>query len=430
MMRVCWRVRASNALGAGTVLAVMALLVACSSASSRFGPPDVTHADAGPGYPVSAPDAASERIHTASVPRNADVYSESSGSSDDDYSGIHRDNDIESEPLHTAALQETVRPAGHSPARSGIVMVRPGDTLYGISRTHNVDVKQLIATNRIQPPYSIKVGQTLRLPGGAAARPAPAAQGGYHTVRPGDTLYSISRANGLKAWQVARANNIDRPYTIRLGQRLTIPRAGGDIGIIRTAGAPQTGPARASATRKPSPSSSPSPSAVPTPSRKPLRTVSTGQPAPKARPKPVYRGKLPNPSPRTATKFRWPVKGRIISRFGPKRNGIRNEGINIAVPAGTSVRAAENGVVAYSGNELRGYGNLVLIRHADNWVTAYAHNSKLLVRRGERVRRGQVVAKAGRSGSVKSPQLHFEIRRGSKAIDPLKALESTQLAGN
>lgn len=399
MMRVNRQIRGGNALRAGAVLAVMALLAGCSSASNRFGPFDGTQASADPGYPVNSSSAGSDQTYTASIPQNNDVYSE---------------------PVQTASLQEPVRRTSYSPSRSGTVMVRPGDTLYSISRTHNVDVKQLIATNQIQPPYSIKVGQTLRLPGATAARYTPAAQGGYHTVRPGDTLYSISRANGLKAWQVARANNIDQPYTIKLGQRLMIPGSGG---YTRTAAAPKISPVRASATRE-------SASAVPTPSRNPVRTAAIGQRAPKAEPKPVYRGKLPKPSPRTATKFRWPVKGRIISRFGSKPNGVRNDGINIAVPTGTSVRAAENGVVAYSGNELRGYGNLVLIRHADNWVTAYAHNSKLLVRRGERVRRGQIVAKTGRSGSVKSPQLHFEIRRGSRAIDPLKALESTQLAGN
>lgn len=124
--------------------------------------------------------------------------------------------------------------------------------------------------------------------------------------------------------------------------------------------------------------------------------------------------------PRTRGRFRWPVKGRIISKFGAKRNGARNDGINLSVPFGTDVKAAADGVVAYAGNELKGYGNLVLIRHRNNWVSAYAHNSKILVRRGQRIRRGHTIAKAGNSGSVSQPQVHFELRKEAKPVDPLK----------
>jgi murein DD-endopeptidase MepM/ murein hydrolase activator NlpD len=123
--------------------------------------------------------------------------------------------------------------------------------------------------------------------------------------------------------------------------------------------------------------------------------------------------------------MRWPVKGKIISEYGAKPNGLKNEGINIAVPEGTGVRAAESGVVAYAGNELKGYGNLVLIRHEGGWVTAYAHAKELFVKRGDIVRRGEVIAKAGQTGSVSSPQLHFEVRKGATAMDPLKFLAST-----
>ncbi|UDQ88823.1 M23 family metallopeptidase, partial [Xanthobacter autotrophicus] len=116
--------------------------------------------------------------------------------------------------------------------------------------------------------------------------------------------------------------------------------------------------------------------------------------------------------------FRAPVRGRVIASFGPKPGGAHNDGVNFAVPEGTAVRAAEDGTVAYAGNELKGYGNLVLIKHADGYVTAYANNSELTVKRGDTVRRGQIVAKAGQSGNVGSPQLHFEIRKGSTPVDP------------
>ena len=122
--------------------------------------------------------------------------------------------------------------------------------------------------------------------------------------------------------------------------------------------------------------------------------------------------------------FRWPVTGHVIEAFGQRPNGTTNDGINLAVPAGTPIKAAEDGVVAYSGNELKGYGNLVLIRHADNFVSAYANASELLVKRGDSVKRGQVIARAGQTGNVTSPQLHFEIRKGSTPVDPRKYLAS------
>jgi len=116
------------------------------------------------------------------------------------------------------------------------------------------------------------------------------------------------------------------------------------------------------------------------------------------------------------------VRGRVIAGFGPSTNGLQNDGINLAVPEGTAVRAAEEGVVAYAGNELKDYGNLVLVRHANGLVTAYAHASEILVKRGDTVRRGQVIARSGQTGKVTSPQLHFEIRKGSTPVDPTKYL--------
>ena len=125
------------------------------------------------------------------------------------------------------------------------------------------------------------------------------------------------------------------------------------------------------------------------------------------------------PRPPAATGgFIWPVEGKVISSFGPKAKGFHNDGINITAPRGSPVRAAENGVVAYAGNELRGFGNMLLIKHADGWITAYAHAGEILVKRGETVKRGQVVARIGSSGGVASPQLHFELRRGTDAVDP------------
>ncbi len=144
---------------------------------------------------------------------------------------------------------------------------------------------------------------------------------------------------------------------------------------------------------------------------------------PALRPKtPKAPAAVPKPPPRSGRGFLWPLKGRVLSAFGAKARGLRNDGINIAAPRGTPVRAAENGVVAYAGNELRGFGNLLLIKHAGGWVSAYAHNQTLLVKRGDKVRKRQVIAKVGSSGNVSGPQLHFELRRGRRAVDPRKHL--------
>ena len=122
-------------------------------------------------------------------------------------------------------------------------------------------------------------------------------------------------------------------------------------------------------------------------------------------------------------KLRWPVQGKIISHFGQRPDGTHNDGVNLAVPMGTEIHAAEEGTVAYAGSELKGYGNLVLVRHDNGWVTAYAHNDELLVKRGDKVARGQVIGKAGKTGTVDQPQVHFELRQGSKPVDPTPYME-------
>ncbi|WP_441261155.1 LysM peptidoglycan-binding domain-containing M23 family metallopeptidase [Bradyrhizobium sp. 521_C7_N1_3] len=121
--------------------------------------------------------------------------------------------------------------------------------------------------------------------------------------------------------------------------------------------------------------------------------------------------------------FRWPVRGKVVAAYHSKQaNNKNNDGINLAVPEGTPVKAADDGTVAYSGSELKGYGNLVLVRHSNGFTTAYAHNSDLLVKRGDTVKRGQIIAKSGQSGEVSEPQLHFEIRKGSAPVDPVRYL--------
>ncbi|MFS8038041.1 peptidoglycan DD-metalloendopeptidase family protein [Xanthobacter sp. AM11] len=284
-------------------------------------------------------------------------------------------------------------------------------------------------------------------PATAAARPAAA---GTHVVVAGETLSSVSRMYGVSVAALSAANGIEAGKTVRTGQTLIIPPGGNGSAQARgpvPAAAPKPTQAAAATGTLSVPQK---PAAVAPAKPQPTSTV-TAQPAPPvtAAPTPaVARGPAPaataaakpaaaEPKVETAAKvtpavdaddapraagsgpqFRAPVRGRVIATFGPKPGGAHNDGVNFAVPEGTAVRAAEDGVVAYSGNELKGYGNLVLIKHADGYVTAYAHNSELAVKRGDTVRRGQIISKAGQSGGVNSPQLHFEIRKGSTAVDP------------
>ena len=288
-----------------------------------------------------------------------------------------------------------------APERGALtVEVRAGDGLYGIAKRAKVALRAIIDANGLKPPYTLEPGQRLILP-----RPR------VHVVGAGDTVYGVARRYDVGIRNLIRANDIRPPFRIVVGQRLRLPASPGIAASPRPAPARPTAMARSSSPAKDAARSAPS------------RSV-TRRAAPPAKAGRRLRVSPPplEPPPREAQAFLWPVKGKLVSAFGPKPGGLHNDGINIAAPKNTEVRAAANGVVAYAGNELRGYGNLLLIRHRGGWITAYAHNDRLLVGRGDVVKRGQSIARVGDSGRVTTPQLHFEIRRGSRAVDPARLL--------
>jgi murein DD-endopeptidase MepM/ murein hydrolase activator NlpD len=303
------------------------------------------------------------------------------------------------------------QPVYKKPAMHGKIRVEQGMTLYSIARANGLTVAQLASANNIAAPYTVSAGRILRIPGVKRAMlpkprilvqdeeisPAPA---GSHIVESGETLYSLGRKYGMSPFAIADLNDLSRDGALSAGQSLRIPG----------------GKARKSTDKLIVDDDSEKLAPVDE------ETVVAEIEAKEAVPETIAPEPPANP---TVSSMRWPVKGKVISEFGAKPNGLKNEGINIAVPEGTGVRAAESGVVAYAGNELKGYGNLVLIRHEGGWVTAYAHAKELFVKRGDTVKRGDVIAKAGQTGSVSSPQLHFEVRKGATAMDPLKFLNST-----
>lgn len=358
-------------------------------------------------------------------------------------------------PLAPVTSGDAVSSAG------GALIVAKGDTLYGLSRRYNVPLRDLIEANRLEAPYTIVPGQRLVLP---ASR--------QYVVQKGDTLYGISRMFGVDVSELTRINDIPPPYGVQAGQPLRLP---GGPAAAQTAGAPPpVPPARRGAVESSALPPPPSAASVPPPSPapvaaaaaegapayqpgqepKPLRLPSAAPapapsspppaaaPAPKPAPPPppaeprVAAAPTPPPAreaappPRSGARFLLPVRGRTISGFGPKPDGMHNDGINIAAAKGAPVIAADNGVVAYAGNELKGFGNLLLIRHDGGWITAYAHLDSMKVERGATVKRGQTIGTVGQTGSVSSPQLHFELRKGSQAVDPSGQMDGTASAVN
>ena len=267
----------------------------------------------------------------------------------------------------------------------GAYFVKPGDTVYGIAQRNGISTRLLIDWNGLRAPYNLQVGQSLRLP-----------QSQGYVVQRGDSLYVISRRFGVDMAILARANKLREPYAIREGQLLKLPS-----GVV---------PAMAQTKISPWPPSSSS-----------RERVATAALPNVKRPASIRKEafvRFSEPPARAGNGFIWPVEGRVMSQFGAKEDGLFNDGVNIAAPRGAPVRAVDNGVVAYAGKEIRGFGNLLLIKHEGGLITAYAHNDALLVARGDSVTRGQVIAKVGTSGGVKSPQLHFEVRQGTRAVDP------------
>ncbi len=364
-------------------------------------------------------------------------------------------------------------------ARSAeIYTVKSGDTLYAISRRFSVGVNKLAKANGLSNQTRVKIGQKLKVPSSKKKKMAtlspvtntPSSTATHskktHTVKKGETLYSLARTYGLKPMQIARHNGLSDEALLKIGQKLTLPLKNGSKAVKVQQAKSTLGSDLSNSTklvtarnyadtttiqsgtwlRVPLPQPKPGDQPVqlaslgtkaiatmpnvkkPEVKRKPLTPSALLKKTPqKYERKPTGTGTterimLPDPVKRAGDKFQWPLRGRLISNFGAKEGGLHNDGINIQAKPGTKVQAADNGVVVYVGNELRGFGNLVLLKHSDNWVTAYAHNERALVKRGQKVKRGQAIAQAGATGGVTRPQLHFEVRKKGKAVDPLKYL--------
>lgn len=287
------------------------------------------------------------------------------------------------------------------------ITVAAGDTLYSLAQLYGTTVDELIRENNLSAPYTLSVGQKLKVPVEkesmavqtitvpTRATTTTRVELQEITVTAGDTLYSLSRKYSVPVNDLAVMNNLSAPFTLSVGQKLKVPNL--NNAPVRT---------KVAATNDSN--------TAPT-------VAASGKPKEKISSDPTQ--KLPTISARSSSKFSWPVQGKVLSAYGAKGDGLFNDGINIAAARGTSVGAAENGVVAYAGNEVKGMGNLIIIQHSGGWMTVYAHLDSMSVRRGNKVSVGQKIGTVGETGKVDQPQLHFEIRKGTKAYNPASYLK-------
>lgn len=305
---------------------------------------------------------------------------------------------------------------------AGMHSMLAGDTIYTVSQRYNLPLRDIITINHLSAPYQLPLGYRLKLP-----------PPNEYRVQATDTLNRLSRMYNVSVSEMARLNNIPPPYILKTGQVLRLPSPQPELKEEFAASPPSPQFERAMAAKPGAvesevlapPSNAQTATAAKAAAPPETAAARSFPPQPVAKPAQVQTvaAKQPSIAPKVPArsgsgKFMRPVDGKTISNFGPKDDGLHNDGINIKAARGTPVRAAENGVVAYVGNDMQGYGNLILVRHQDRWMTAYAHMDKTLVKKGDVVKVGQSIGTVGSTGTVDSPQLHFEVRRGTEAMNP------------
>ena len=298
--------------------------------------------------------------------------------------------------------------------KKDFVVIKKGDTIYSIAKQNNVPLKDIILRNNLRAPYTLSIGDKIYIPNTA-----------FHIVKAQDTAYSISRKYNVNLNSLVKLNKLTEPYTLSIGQKILLPATNIDVVqkqikyVVKDKETAKT--------------------VQPSLEKEEVKEVSKIRVAQKQKieekpkeiqtqteieKKEIIKSIIVKPEPLTSKRFLWPLNGKVISQYGIKNNGKRNDGINISAKLGSPVIAAENGIVAYAGNELKGLGNLVIIKHDKDFMTIYAHNETILVRKGDNVKRGDNIATVGKTGRVTTPQLHFEIREKTKSVNPTDVLES------
>lgn len=383
--------------------------------------------------PNTNPEIYNSAVTDYGVYESPDLYGTESVEDDivyasaDDYTMPVQSDATYSESMYGARVEHTQEKSPESVVATNVsedvIIVERGDTLYSLAKKHNTSVDALAQANNLTRPYQLSVGQKLVLSDSESVdadpedttdvlvvnKPTSAVKTTTRielsdiTVQPGDTLYSLSRKYAVPVNDLAVMNKLIPPFNLSVGQKLRVPQS---VNVIASEKTKQVTPE----TKTQQTATSVKQSKTVVAQSKPV------QPAKKISSDPSK--KLPKITERSSSKFSWPVRGKILSAYGAKSNGLFNDGINISAKQGATVKAAENGVVAYAGNEVKGMGNLIIIQHSGGWMTVYAHMDSMNVKRGMRVNVGQKIGAVGKTGKVDSPQLHFEIRKGTKAYNP------------
>ena len=383
--------------------------------------------------PNTNPEIYNSAVTDYGVYESPDLYGTESVEDDivyasaDDYTMPVQSDATYSESMYGARVEHTQEKSPESVVATNVsedvIIVERGDTLYSLAKKHNTSVDALAQANNLTQPYQLSVGQKLVLSDSESVdadpedttdvlvvnKPVSAVKTTTRielsdiTVQPGDTLYSLSRKYAVPVNDLAVMNKLTPPFALSVGQKLRVPHSGNIVATEKTTQVASATNTQKSAT----PAKKSETVAV---QSKPVQTAKKISSDPSK--------KLPKITERSSSKFSWPVRGKILSAYGAKSNGLFNDGINISAKQGATVKAAENGVVAYAGNEVKGMGNLIIIQHSGGWMTVYAHMDSMNVKRGMRVNVGQKIGAVGKTGKVDSPQLHFEIRKGTKAYNP------------
>ena len=339
----------------------------------------------------------------AASSRQNQTYSQVSYVNNENINNVALENSYGSNTQSSGALEPVAansNTAVSTPANSinasDHYQVVKGDTLYSIAFRYGLDYRDLAKKNGIEPPYNIAVGQILALNLSSAKAPE-------YIVKKGDTLYSIAKANGQSVDFLAGVNDLTAPYTLEVGQKLSLARHNGNSATV--AKVETTVPVAGEKEVKVSASSKDT--AAKTQKEAKVSTVAST---------PVVSGKSRTVS---GVSWTWPAQGKVVKQFSLAEHG--NKGIDIAGTRGQQILAASDGQVVYAGNALRGYGNLIIINHDNEFLSAYAHNDVLLVKEGQKVKRGQQIAKMG-STDASSVGLHFEIRYRGQSVNPIKYL--------
>lgn len=387
---------------------------------------------------------------------------------EDEVVPVKEEKKTESEQPKKSEEKQVAKLVESKPKNPDEIIVERGDTVYSLARKYNIPMEDFVKINNLKEPYTLKIGQKLTLradeknekvaPKVKPEKPIPNVISEEkvkqikaeksekivvkETVKPnstkrvdieeitvakGDTLYSLSRKYQIPVNDLAVMNKLTAPFNLTQGQKLKVPKL--DKVQTRSAVVVKKTEKKKEDSAKPQKQKAEK-KKIEDKKTQEKKTVkektveSKAESKPKTQTKNSAESKTPlKIAARSSSKFSWPVRGKILSGYGPKNGGLVNDGINISAPLGTTVKAAENGVVAYSGNEVKGMGNLIILQHSDGWMTVYAHLNSMDVRRGARVSVGQPIGKIGKTGKVDKPQLHFEIRKGTKSYNPTSYLK-------